>query len=788
MDVNKTPYFLYINEDDFEHGSGRFVWDSSFPALRLSQQQELRLSTLEPELARLIAQTSSPLILDKYKQLGRISEDGTKLEYNIGQGYEPLLDEYLAEATAPYGVYLDLGIGGDGRLAAAYSDDASEHGVYQFHLSARWHELCSLPEKPLRVCIDSDNQVWCVSQTTLYTCSGMPLPQPYITQDQQFEPLSINPRAFSLARSLPLAGELNPQALCTDEHYVYILVYDAEDHQYILRTQRDLQASIKVEQYALPTEAFPFVVDIASIDDQRLALMTAPSVSDTNFRNRDCPVVMLQVDSKTGEHHARVMLERYPMVSQVRARFVPSFDNRIRYAAEASEEYPLYEPKPSLLAPLQHPRFYTAAHVTLRRQLDSGDPDTIWHRLYIEGCIPSGCKLEIWAKVYNDEYQRRSSKFELQPEPLWNPLSSELPFHSGLLEQKAGESGLFEILLQRQSGKVRHLRGHYLQLRIRMQSDGRHSPAIHALRVYYPRFSYQEAYLPTHFHQQEMQQLVKKDSDIAANAADIRERMLASFEGVLTPLEGNVAAVENLIHPETCPQDYLPWVADLIRLKLPKFWPVARQRRYLACSGLLQKWRGTYKGLMLALDIITDGAVRRGQVVVVENFRLRRTMSTLLGVYMEDDEHPLTLGTGMSGNSIVGESLILSDEDARTFLSLFAPELGTQDEREMVKAFFDRYSHMATVLLHGAARQLRKAVEDTLLEYMPGHLQWSIYETDHPFVLGMSPLLGVDTFLEKMLPYKRVRLDDTYLGKEGLLQNPLALSPKDINTGYGTPL
>jgi hypothetical protein len=213
----------------------------------------------------------------------------------------------------------------------------------------------------------------------------------------------------------------------------------------------------------------------------------------------------------------------------------------------------------------------------------------------------------------------------------------------------------------------------------------------------------------------------------------------------------------------------------------PDHWPASRRRSLISHTGALQRWRGTLIGLQLALDIATDGAVGRGQVVMVENFRLRRTMSTILGINMDDADHPLTLGTGMSGNSIVGDSLILSEKDAREFLSLFSPELASEAEQQIVQEFFDRYSNQVTVLLHGEARRHKTIVQETLNEQMPAHLQWKIFETDHPFVLGLSPLLAVDTYLDREPPARAVTLNDTYLGKEGVLQNAVAFSPQDVS-------
>jgi phage tail-like protein len=299
------------------------------------------------------------------------------------------------------------------------------------------------------------------------------------------------------------------------------------------------------------------------------------------------------------------------------------------------------------------------------------------------------------------------------------------------------------------------------------------------LKVVYPRFSYQEAYLPAHFRQE---QAVDPSLDgLAANGADVRERLFAAFEAVWTPIENRVASAEVLLSPDHTPEEHLPWLAELLGQSLPDHWPSARRRRWLAAVGELQRWHGTLSGINLALDILTDGAVARGQVVVVENFRLRRTMATLLGVSMDDKDHPLTLGTGMSGNSIVGDSLILAEADTREFLALFSPELATAQESAQVEEFFNRYANRVTVLLHGQARQMKSIVEAALLEQMPAHLQWKIVETDHPFVLGLAPLLGIDTFIERRPPAKRVKLDYTYLGREGLLQNPAAFSPRDVN-------
>lgn len=244
-----------------------------------------------------------------------------------------------------------------------------------------------------------------------------------------------------------------------------------------------------------------------------------------------------------------------------------------------------------------------------------------------------------------------------------------------------------------------------------------------------------------------------------------------------------MAAIEQLVHPGSAPVEHLPWIGASVGVHLPSQWPDPRRRRLLREATWIQQFKGTLAAVCQALDIVTDGGVERGEVVVVENFRLRRTMATILGVLMEDDTHPLTLGTGMSGNSIIGDSLILSESDAREFLALFSEELATADEAVQVKKFFSDYAHQVTVLLHGLGARRRVLVEETLVQEMPSHVVWRVFETEHPFVLGASPLLMVDTFMDNLPKYRNVTLDHTYLGTEGILSNPAAFSPADANFG-----
>jgi len=720
-----------------------------------------------------------------------------------------------------------------------YSDGAARHGLILFHLGRRWQQALApeLPAAPVRAVPASWNFSRFLANVIELEGTGGPLPLPYRRQPLRFEPAIITPHPFAAQWTRALPADLRPLALCTDARTLYLLAEDwpgwpsdgdavpgaGLGTQRVLTRPRDPDPALPWTDWpvvapALPAgTAMPYAVDLGVFADGRLAAPAPREPGDVRFIQRDCPVLELTQHPTTGVRTARLVHERYPRHATASPRLVGNVDGAIYYqgAPDRSDA----GPRVLLLSALPRPAFPTAAQVTLRlgpggAGLDAEAPQTRWHRLFLDGCIPPGDALLIESRAADDPRELERLPWRAEPDTLWNPLGSELPFHAPLAPNKPGESGLFEVLLQHRDGAVRTLTGRYLQLRILMEGDGQHTPAIHALRIYAPRFSYQEAWLPPLFRQQaaradaDTDNATGADSGAATGPANVELDDAvtgADNERIFAELRDQLAAAEALLDPHAAPSALLPVLAATLGIRLPPAWPEARARRLLASGCLVQQWRGTWPGLRLALDIATDGGVARGEVVIVEHFRLRRTFATILGLDLDDRDHPLTLGTGESGNSIVGDSLILADGASREFLALLAPALAPELDAAVVAAgapteaplgsvaadagivadFFDRYSNRVSVLLHGPARARRGAVEAVLATELPAHLCARIIETDRPFVLGLAPLLEIDSFLTKTPPPRRATLDDTWLGHEGVLTNPVALSPRDLNARGG---
>src|SRR5262249_41947414 len=126
---------------------------------------------------------------------------------------------------------------------------------------------------------------------------------------------------------------------------------------------------------------------------------------------------------------------------------------------------------------------------------------------------------------------------------------------------------------------------------------------------------------------------------------DFLNRFLSLFESYLTPLEGLVANAYQLTSPATTPAYALEWLGRWGGVTFDPAFPEDRRRQWLEASSDLHRWRGTLAGFSLALEIASGGGVSSGAIVIVENYRLRRVLATILGVDLSEYNDPLLPGT-----------------------------------------------------------------------------------------------------------------------------------------------
>jgi phage tail-like protein len=463
---------------------------------------------------------------------------------------------------------------------------------------------------------------------------------------------------------------------------------------------------------------------------------------------------------------------------------------------------PPYYPTTSGVAPLHHlslPSFAAQGRAYSGAPLDSESAQTVWHRLYLEASIPPNCGVQVYLAAGDDaeppvdpaewhEHQFgelfANGKSNGAPRGAWVSSLSEIPFHPGLAlcAREKNRVGLFTALIQRATRRVRTLRGRYLHVRVDLTGDERTSPELWALRAYGSRFSYLNHYLPELYRET----LFGDDADEEVSSTepisppDFLERFLDNFESILTPLEDRIAGAYLLTDPRTTPQEALEWLGSWIGLGFDTAYPEDRRRQLLLHAPEMFRCRGTLAGLKLALNVATGGAVDGGKIVILEDWRLRRTFATILGADLADEEDPLLAGLAVSGNSYVGDTLFLGDENRKEFLALFSADLPkSRTERAIVQALFDWLAYRVTVLVHQEVEPqdlglIRRVVE---LE-TPAHVISRVLSASWPFLVGAASLVGVDTYLAEKPRPEPVRVGRSQIGLRDLIQRPASLDPR----------
>jgi phage tail-like protein len=495
----------------------------------------------------------------------------------------------------------------------------------------------------------------------------------------------------------------------------------------------------------------------------------------------------LAYDLVDGVASARLAGDRYPLRA-------PSDGGPF---VQGAGGLPLYQVGPTVapLVRVSRPSYPLQGETHAADLIDGGSAHAIWHRLYVEAVIPEGCALVVRLAATDDPQRPGPEAFHAHlfgraaeppsgvagvPRAAWTRAPSEIPFHPGLLgcPPVPDRCGLFTVLIQRAGLKVRTLRGRYLWVNVELHGDGRTTPEVAALRAYASRFSYVENYLPELYRET----VFGPPGDLVGTAtpADFLERFVDLFEGVLTPLEDRIGAAYLLTDPAATPPERLGWLAGWLGLSFDPALSVERRRKMLASAAALYEKRGTRAGLELALDLATGGAVTRGEVVVLEDHRLRRTFATILGADLSDAGDPMLPGLAVSGNSFVGDTLLLGDEDRKEFLALFRAGIERDaDEAAAVAALFDNLAYRATVLVHDeVSPQDLGLIQRVVDREAPAHVLTRVLTSSTRFLVGMAALVGVDTFLGPREPSRTSTVDRSQIGVRDRLQRVPALDPR----------
>lgn len=233
---------------------------------------------------------------------------------------------------------------------------------------------------------------------------------------------------------------------------------------------------------------------------------------------------------------------------------------------------------------------------------DSAAPQCVWDRMVLDGCIPPGTNVLVEARAADDSAAfatQADTGWVAQPALVLSPSGNELPGKRAIAvaatDARIGK-GSWGLLLQ-------GITGRYAQLRITLTGDGRVTPHLRALRLWYSRFSYVERFLPGVYREEPV-------------SASFLERFLANFEGLNTAIEDRIATAETLFDPRIAPVEMLDWLASWYEVALDPVWDERRRRLFIANAASFFGWRGTIRGLQLALKLALDATITAADFVL----------------------------------------------------------------------------------------------------------------------------------------------------------------------------
>lgn len=252
---------------------------------------------------------------------------------------------------------------------------------------------------------------------------------------------------------------------------------------------------------------------------------------------------------------------------------------------------------------VEQPRFERTATL-LTPVLDGKERDCTWHRLFLDACIPVESSVEVWTRAHNEQELLESVPFTREPPPYLRGAGAELPFYDAFPDREPlpERTGTWELLFQQ-------ARGRYLEIRLVISGNERVSPHLHALRAYFPRFSYPQHYLPNVYLEDE-------------ESASFLERLLTNPEGFYTEIEGKINDVSMLFDSRSAPPEVLDWLAEWVGIALDPLWSRIQQQRgasenrsgrasdrrrlFIRFTRKLYDRRGTPTGLLFALHLLLD--------------------------------------------------------------------------------------------------------------------------------------------------------------------------------------
>jgi phage tail-like protein len=377
-------------------------------------------------------------------------------------------------------------------------------------------------------------------------------------------------------------------------------------------------------------------------------------------------------------------------------------------------------------------------------ELDAGDYQQRWGRVFVDACIPDGTSVEIACVTADDEPGIYAADGDSIPRvipanvdpanpnvPLATPplvaagLATALTAAHPLRYREVGREvpWLYRSpgdAFETYEGIVNAEPGRYLWIRLILRGNTALSPQIRAVRIEHPGTDW-------------MVRLPEVFSDDPAGA-DFLFRYLSLPDGELADLDARAASRDLLLEPFGAPAEALSWIASLFGLALDERWSETSRRQLLAEVTCLWRRRGTLGALTRMLEIYLG--VRP---VIVESWRLR------------------AMGGGAVGGGLAADP-------------------------------FGPYAHRFSVIIPRLLddNQLR-CVEDLLDRYRPAHTLYDLCTVGAGMRVGLGLHLELTSMVGPSAGWRQLKIGRSGLGAGAVIGRPQPrIKPGESRLGVDT--
>ncbi len=380
-----------------------------------------------------------------------------------------------------------------------------------------------------------------------------------------------------------------------------------------------------------------------------------------------------------------------------------------------------------------------------------------WHRIVLQGVIPSGTTLAVL--TYTAETDQTKGQLLSLPEESW--------------ETKQVVNKIEECewdCLVRSNG------GRYLWIKLIFRGNGLSTPVIGNIKIEFPRISLRR-YLPAVFGSDPI-------------GADFIDRFLSIFDTTLRSIEKKIDYQAEYLDPMSTPaetdekdgKDFLTWLASWLGITLERHWSENKRRKFLKKAARLYHIRGTKDGLWQQLlfflglesgnscnqDVTPEHLFKdcgstetlnqpsnwQPPPLILEHYQLRRWL--FLGGSRLGDQAVLW------GKRIVNRSQL--DEGAKVGRTQL---ITTHDP---FRDPFHVYAHKFSVFVpacYGKSDRNRRGLENLLNREKPAHTQHQIVYVEPCFRIGIQSMVGLDSVIGQYP--EGVILNEAPLGKDTIL-------------------